>query len=352
MLDVAVLAGVSVKTVSNVVNQYVHVSAATRERVQSALDELGYRPNLSARSLRGGRSGLIALAVPELDVPYFAELARHIVNAAEARGWTVLIDQTDGRPEREQQVMDGIRAHLIDGVIFSPLASGPGELAARTDTTPMVLLGERVHHGTMDHVGIDNVSAAAAAVTHLAGLGRTRIAAIGEQRHRRGETARLRLRGYAAGLSSAGLPFDPALVMPSARYHRADGAAAMTDLLELAEPPDAVFCFNDMLAIGALRTLRDNGIRVPEDVAVMGFDDIEESSYSAPSLTTIRPDKEGIARTAIELLAARLDGGGDGASREVTERFDLVIRHSTTSFTERQPRPPQPLTSKGTHSHG
>lgn len=329
--DVAVLAGVSVKTVSNVVNQYTHVSAATRQRVQTALDELGYRPNLSARSLRGGRSGLIALAVPELDSPYFAELARHILYAADARGWTVLIDQTDGRAEREKLVMDGIRSQLIDGVIFSPLASGPRELAARRDTTPMVLLGERIHDGTMDHVGIDNVAAAEAAVAHLAGLGRRRIAAIGEQRQRRGATARLRLQGYAAGLRAAGLPLDPDLVMASESYHRADGAAAMAELLELDEPPDAVFCFNDLLAIGALRTLRDNGVRVPEDIAVMGFDDIEESSYSTPGLTTIRPDKARIASTAIALLAARLDDDGDGASRAVTERFDLVVRRSTTN---------------------
>lgn len=329
--DVAALAGVSVKTVSNVVNHYTHVSEATRQRVQSALDELGYRPNLSARSLRGGRSGLIALAVPELDSPYFAELARHIMYAAEARGWTVLIDQTDGRAEREKLVMDGIRAHLIDGVIFSPIASGPRELAARRDTTPMVLLGERVHDGTIDHVGIDNVAAAEAAVAHLVGLGRRRIAAIGEQRHRRGETARLRLQGYAAGLAAAGLPFDPSLVMPSTGYHRADGAAAMTELLELAEPPDAVFCFNDLLAIGALRTLRDSEVRVPEDVAVVGFDDIEESSYTTPGLTTIHPDKARIASTAVALLAARLEDGADGASREVTEPFHLVIRHSTTN---------------------
>lgn len=329
--DVAALAGVSVKTVSNVVNQYTHVSAATRQRVQTALDELGYRPNLSARSLRGGRSGLIALAVPELDSPYFAELARHILYAADARGWTVLIDQTDGRAEREKLVMDGIRSQLIDGVIFSPLASGPRELAARRDTTPMVLLGERIHDGTMDHVGIDNVAAAAAAVAHLAGLGRRRIAAIGEQRQRRGETARLRLQGYAAGLRAAGLPLEPALVMASESYHRADGAEAMSQLLALADPPDAVFCFNDLLAIGALRTLRDNGIRVPEDIAVVGFDDIEESSYTTPGLTTIRPYKARIATTAITLLAERLDDGGDGAPREVTEPFDLVVRRSTTN---------------------
>jgi DNA-binding LacI/PurR family transcriptional regulator len=331
--DVADLAGVSVKTVSNVVHGYTHVAPRTRQRVQSALDELGYRPNLSARSLRGGRSGLIALALPELASPYFAELTRHIVREADERGWTVLIDQTDGRAEREQQVTDGIRAQLIDGVIFSPLAFGAQELAARRDATPMVLLGERVPEGTMDHVGIDNVAAAEVAVAHLVSLGRRRIAAIGEQRHRRGETARLRLRGYKAGLRAARLPIEPELIQPSPGYHRADGAAAMAALLDLPEPPDAVFCFNDLLAMGALRTLTEHGVKVPEDVAVVGFDDIEESSYSNPSLTTIRPDKEGIARTAIALLAARLDAGGVGEPREVTEEFDLMVRESTTGHT-------------------
>ncbi len=123
--DVAARAGVSVKTVSNVVNGYVHVSPPTRARVEAAVAELGYRPNLSARSLRGGRSGIIAIAVPELGVPYFAELVQCVVKAASARGFTVLIDQTDAVPDRERLVLEGIRQHLIDGVIFNPLALGP-----------------------------------------------------------------------------------------------------------------------------------------------------------------------------------------------------------------------------------
>ncbi|MFD0660854.1 LacI family DNA-binding transcriptional regulator [Thermocatellispora tengchongensis] len=118
--DVARLAGVSVKTVSNVVNGYVHVTPKTRARVERAIKELNYRPNLSARNLRRGRSGIIALAVPELDIPYFAELARLIVAAAEEHGLTVLIDQTGGSRHREQQVAEGIRDQLIDGLIFSP----------------------------------------------------------------------------------------------------------------------------------------------------------------------------------------------------------------------------------------
>ena len=328
--DVAAAAGVSVKTVSNVVHGYAHVADDTRLRVQRAIDELRYRPNLSARNLRRGRSGLVALAVPELELPYFAELANHVVRAAEARGWTVLIDQTDGTREREDLVLGGIRAHLIDGVIFNPLASGRRELERRTDQTPLVLLGERVYGGPVDHVSIDNVAAAQEVVAHLVGLGRTRIAAIGEQRRRSAGTARLRLRGYTQALKANGLPLDPDLVRTSESYHRADGAAAMEALLALPQPPDAVFCFNDLLALGALRTLRDHGLRVPEDVAVAGFDDIEECAYSTPSLTTVSPDKAAIAAMAVDLLASRLDGDDAGAApRERTAPYRLVVREST-----------------------
>src|ERR687888_1499957 len=280
--DVAERAGVSIKTVSNVVNGYLHVRADTRDRVERAIRELQYRPNLSARSLRAARSGVVALALPELDVPYFAELARHIVAAAETRGWTVLIDQTEGSRERERIVVDGIRRELIDGLIFSPLALTASDLAERSDATPMVLLGERIGGDDLvaDHVVVDNVAAARTAVTHLVDLGRRRIAAIGAQRIASGVTARLRLRGYRAALRKAGLPQDPSLVRQADAYHRADGAAAMAALLELPEPPDAVFCFNDLLALGALRTLLQRGVRVPEDVALVGFDDIEDGRYA------------------------------------------------------------------------
>jgi DNA-binding LacI/PurR family transcriptional regulator len=354
--DVAARAGVSVKTVSNVVNGYEHVADTTRERVQRALDELNYRPNLSARNLRRGRSGLIALAVPELNFPYFAEMAHHVVRAAEARGWTVLIDQTDGVAEREQHVMDGIRAHLIDGLIFSPLATGRRELLARRDDTPMVLLGERVYDGPIDHVAIDNVAAARAAVTHLVDLGRRRIGAIGEQRRRTAGTARLRTQGYVEAILAGGLELDDDLVVPTESYHRADGAAAMAHLLSLPELPDAVFCYNDLLALGALRTLHERGLRVPEDVAVVGFDDIEDGRYSCPSLTTVRPDKERIAELAVELLAARLDAGaGARAAHEMTVPFDLAVRESTVGTRppdhdregKRAPSRPDP-----THDHG
>lgn len=341
--DVAVRAGVSVKTVSNVVNGYVHVAPATRARVEAAVADLGYRPNLFARSLRGGRSGIIALAIPELQVPYFAELAQCVVKEAAAHGFTVLIDQTEGIADHERLVMDGIRDHLIDGLIFSPLALGSRELARQRDQRPLVLLGERVAGNLADHVAIDNVSAAREAVLHLAGQGRRRVAAVGAQRVVRGETARVRLAGYRAGLDEAGLPWDPALVARAPSFHRAEGARAMGRLLDGPVPPDAVFAFNDLLALGALRACYDRGVRVPDDVAVVGFDDIEDGRYSVPSLSTVAPDKAQIARSAVEFLVSRLGGNADSPAREVVARHRLVIRESSSDGkTEASPRPQPP----------
>jgi DNA-binding LacI/PurR family transcriptional regulator len=332
--DVAARAGVSIKTVSNVVNGYVHVAPATRARVKIAIAELGYLPNAAARQLRGGRSGVIALALPELQLPYFAELAGFIVQAAEQRSWTVLIDQTDGHPERERSLVNGLRRHAIDGLIFSPLALAGEELAGG-DGTPMVLLGERVWQGPADHVAIDNTAAATAATGHLAGLGRRRIAAIGAQHRPSAVTAQQRLAGYRAALDEAGLAYDPGLVSEVEHFRRADGAAAMGRLLDLPSPPDAVFCFNDLLALGAVRTLLDRGLAVPDDVAVMGFDDIEDGRYSTPTLSTVSPDTARIARLAVDLLAERLGEQGAGAAvsggppRELRVEHRLVLREST-----------------------
>ena len=329
--DVASRAGVSLATVSNVVNGHANVSTATRAKVHSAIEELNYRPNMTARSLRRGQSGLIALAIPELDIPYFAELAAHLVTAAEEHAWTVLVDQTGGDADRERLVMDGFRSQLIDGLIFSPLATGLDELVERRDTTPMVLLGERVYDGPADHVSIDNVAAARAATEHLLEGGQRRIAAIGEQRRPSSGTARLRLQGYVEALHAAGRQVDPDLVAPSESYHRADGAAAMTALLALKEPPDAVFCFTDLLALGAIRVLHERGLRIPADVAVVGFDDIEDGRYSTPTLTTVRPDKLRIAELAVQLLAERIFAGGvhTRKAKELIAPFDVAVREST-----------------------
>ena len=331
--DVARLAGVSPKTVSNVVNDYVHVRPATRDRVKQAIDMLGYRPNLVARHLKSGRSGVIALALPELDSPYFAELAHHVVQAAAERGWTVLVDETGQTQDqalraRERSAVGGIREHLIDGVILNPLALDEADVA-RYGSVPLVLLGERLGSHSADHVAIDNSAAAAEATRHLLRAGRRRIAVVGSQPPPFGHTARLRLRGYRDALAEAGLRFDPDLVVAASDWRLPAGRAAVAPLLALPEPPDAVFALNDLLALGVLRGLADAGVRVPQDVAVVGFDDVEQSRYSVPALTTVAPDKEAIARSAVDRLAARLDAGDAWTAEEITIGTRLVVRESS-----------------------
>ncbi|WP_149203210.1 LacI family DNA-binding transcriptional regulator [Actinotalea subterranea] len=331
--DVAEMAGVSIKTVSNVVNGKGTITPSTRSKVEDALAQLRYRPNVAARHLRHGNSGMIAVALPELTQPYFAELASELVRAAKARDLTVLLSQTDGTADAERAISDGIDMPLMDGLILSPLVLGANDLRHRLDAGPLVLLGEHVGDDSLfPHVAIDNRQAALAATAHLASLGRRRIAAIGAkvpgQNATPAETAELRLDGYRAALAAAGRPAVPELVGHVRDFHRADGAAAMHALLDLPEPPDAVFCFNDLLALGALRALRDRGLTAPADVAVIGIDDIEEGRFSAPSLSTVAPDKRAIAETAVDLLL-RLRAGTEPHPVHAVVGHRVVPREST-----------------------
>lgn len=329
--DVAERASVSVKTVSNVVNGYPHVTDSLRARVQRAIAELNYLPNLSARNLRNGRSGLIALALPELDIPYFAEIARLIVKVAGEHGYTVLIDQTSGEREREQLFISGIRSQLIDGLIFTPLALRREDLLKRRDPIPLVLLGETIGDGSLvNHVAINSVMAGAVATRHLIDLGRRRIAAIGNPLGMPLASAHTkRLEGYYQAHFEAGLTPDKRLVMEVSSFHTEEGALAMTKLIHQSRPPDAVFCFNDLLALGAIRTLLTNGYRVPEDVAVVGFDDIEIGKYTTPTLTSIAPDKVQLATLAVDCLMSQLSSVQPKRSEEGQVNFELIAREST-----------------------
>ncbi|MEV7090788.1 LacI family DNA-binding transcriptional regulator [Streptomyces sp. NPDC093085] len=307
--DVADHAGVSIKTVSNVVRGAPRVSEATRERVLRSVSELGYRPNPSARRLRTGRSGLIALAIPQLTTAYFAEIAHHVRTEASALGLTVLIEETLGEAREELRMAGGVGTSLIDGVILSPLSVPLDELARVAVEFPLVLLGERgygIERAVADHVLIDNVAAAREVTAHLAGLGRSRIAAIGQHAS---ATSRQRLEGFQLALHDAGLRFDPRLAPSVTDFDRTNGLAAMRTLIGLPEElrPDAVFCFSDMLAIGAQRALYEAGWRIPGDIAVASIDGSDEGLYSTPSLTTVVPDKAAIASLAVTCLANRIN---------------------------------------------
>lgn len=322
-------AGVSPKTVSNVINDFEHVSERTRTAVQEAIDALGYRVNLAGRQLRQGRTGVITLAVPELDVAYFSELAKYVMAEADRRGRTVLLHQTGAVRERELAALHGFDAQFCDGVILSPLSLVPRELATRDRRLPVVLLGERPAEGATDHIGIDNVRAAREATEHLLARGRRRIAVIGGAVRGRQGTDRLRTDGYRRAVEAAGLRFDPGLVVPVDAYHWRDGARAALALTSRPEPPDALLCLNDHLALGALRALHESGRPVPGDLDVVGFDDIEASRFSVPSLTTVAPDKEEIARTAVTLLLQRIDEPESGPLRDHVAGHRLKVRESS-----------------------
>jgi DNA-binding LacI/PurR family transcriptional regulator len=333
MHDVAQRAGVSVKTVSNVVNGYPYLRPATKERVEAAIAELGYQLNVAARNLRQGRTGMIGLAVPELSQPYFAELADTVIEAGDEHGMTVIIEQTGAVRERELEVLHGKRRRMTDGLIFSPLALGEDDRAELSVDYPLVLLGERIFHAPSDHVTMANAEAGYAATRHLLGLGRRRIAVLGTHPGERLGSAPLRIAGYERALAEAGVALDESLLVPGDPWHRATGARAMEALLDAGVAFDAVFGLNDALALGALRVLSARGVRVPQEVAVIGFDDVDDARYSTPSLSSVAPGREDIARTAVRLLVERIaapDGGRPFV--EHVAPFHVVERESTAGL--------------------
>ncbi|MGV9235295.1 substrate-binding domain-containing protein, partial [Streptomyces nigra] len=251
------------------------------------------------------------------------ELASLIVDAAQQRSWTVIIDQTFGDAEAERRLLDGTQGRLVDGLIISPWALGPEEVTTHARNAPVVLLGERPPRGLADRVAVDNVLAADEATTHLLESGRRRIAAIGLQPHLRNGTADQRLTGYRTALRRAGAAVDDALERPVRELHREDGAQAMAALLDdPSAAPDAVFAFTDELALGALHVAHERGLRVPEDLAVVGFDDIEDGRYAQPTLTTVAPDKQQLAERALQCLADRIYSPDNGVPP-----LDIVVPH-------------------------
>jgi LacI family repressor for deo operon, udp, cdd, tsx, nupC, and nupG len=330
MRDVAKHAGVAPRTVSNVVNDYPYVSDKMRAKVQAALEELNYRPNLMARGLRRGRTGIITLLLPLLTAPYFGEIAHEVVERASALGCTVMIDETGGDPQRELALLDiADRAGWVDGALMSPQGINQRALNNIRTNIPIVLLGERTAKSTLDHVGIDNVAAARDAVRHLIASGCQRVAAIGGSSVQTDVTSRQRLKGYRAALRTAGRETDDGLYVRTAEYGRSNAAAAVRQLMQASLPPDGLFCFSDELAVGAIRELHVHGIRVPDDVKVVGFDDIDETRYSVPTISSIRPDKAHTALAALTMLLDRVDGSSV-PPRDVTIGYELVVRESSS----------------------
>lgn len=328
MNDVAKAAGVSLKTVSNVLNNYEFIRPATKQRVEDAIAELGYEANLTARSLRSGKTSMLGLVLSDLSAPYYAELASKLMDAATKHGYRVLVEQSAAEGAAELNALQGPFRQLTDGLLFTPLSIGADAIAERAGTKPLVMLGEHIVDPRFDLVTMKNEEAAAALTSHLLAGGRRRIAVIGATPEESSGTAGLRLNGYRTALKNAGIPFDPALIAPG-EWRRDAGAAAVAGLLEAGVEFDAVFGLNDVLALGAMHELLIRGVRVPQEVAVAGFDDVDEARFASPSLTTVSPGMDEIAERSMALLLDRIAGRetADGGVH-VEAEFQLKIRES------------------------
>ena len=326
--DVAARARVSPKTVSNVINGVVFVRPETRERVERALAELDYVPNLGARGLRNGRYGLIALALPDLSTAYSAELAHHFVEEGHARGWSVQIEETAAEPARERDLLSRARSHLVDGLVLNPVSLEDSAVPVIAGPLPPTVLIGEVVQDRADHVGVDSVQAARDMTEHLLATGRRRIAIVGPPGLIETAAARQRTEGYRSALEAAGAAHDPALEIPTAAWTTAEAVAATRAFLATHEVPDAFFCFTDSMAFGVLSVLWERGLRVPDDVAVAGFDDLDGARYAVPPLTSVAFDLRSYTTTALDLLSDRIDDPRRPA-RQIVFPHSLVVRAST-----------------------
>lgn len=332
MQDVAAHAGVSVMTVSNVVNGHPRVRASTRERVLASIDELGYHVNTTARSLRQGRTGVVGLAIPEIDRPYFGLLASLLIDRAAERGFELVVEQTAASRDREIDAISRSRLRSYDGLILHSSALHDHDAQLLRGAFPIVVLGERAYSGDIDHVVMANAHGAELATAHLIERGCRRIAMIGGRLADADDidVASTRTAGYRAALENAGLTLDPALVREAPytfEHGRAAAAAAVDELGDV----DGFVCATDLVAVGVVRGLHDRGLEVPRDALVVGFDDVPLTAFTVPSLTTIAPDHEAMAAAAIALLADRITGiRAPGDYRTVTGDVRLVVRESTS----------------------
>ncbi|MFF0094889.1 LacI family DNA-binding transcriptional regulator [Streptomyces canus] len=328
--DVAIAAGVSAMTVSNVINDHPNVRKATREKVLDAMARLDYRVNVAARNLRKGRTGTIGLAVPEVDSPYYGQLAAAIIAAAQRYSLRVCIEQTGASRENELDALSLSRNRLYDGLILSTVGMGPADVERLKVDYPVVILGEKIFGGPVDHVAMPNVDASQAATRHLIERGCRRIAMVRGPVGEDIDVSSLRFTGYQKALRGAGLPLDPDLVQSMETLTMRAGARRAREMVASGLNFDGVFCVTDTVAMGVLRGLADAGVRVPEQVKVIGFDDVEESEFLIPSLSTIDPDHDIMARRAVDLLAGRIEQTKPGADHEeFISHFSVVIREST-----------------------
>lgn len=338
--DVARKAEVSVSTVSNYLNdRQGQMHPTTLERVERAISELGYRPNQTARQLKTGFAPVLGLIVPSVANPFYGVFARYVESAALEFGFKVFLGNSERDPERERSYVEELWGYGVRGII---LGSSLTSLAHINDLLELGLNvivfdrpGQRTHNIPVDSVSVDNINAARLATQHLLALGHHRIGFLSGSIK---TINRLdRFEGYRSALHDAGIELDPDLVWDGLQFSTQYGDAEAVELgrvgakhlLSSANPPTAIFAINDMYAFGAYAGARDLGVSIPDELSVIGFDDIVLAEIINPPLTTIRQPIQKITRIAVERMVARVQGTLTGSVEHQTLRADLIVRAST-----------------------
>ena len=336
LADIAARAGVASMTVSRVINRSGYVSREVGKRVQRAIRELDYRPNILARSLKKQRTHVVGILLPDIANPFSAELAQGIRQVLLARGYTAFLSTSDRSIDREQEALQAFFDHRVDGIIVATRATRRGNeaLIRLTDRgMPLVVVGRDLRHAAMDRVAADEVKGGQEAVEHLILLGHRRIAFLGVSPSA-GSGLR-RYQGYLAALRARGLPLVKEWVVgPGAGPHpgystQEDGFEGMHRLLALTRRPTAVFARNDYTAMGAMRAVRAAGLSIPDDIAIVGFDNVPLSAFTSPPLTTVEQPTAEEGSQAATLLLDRIQESAPRQRREVMFECRLVLREST-----------------------
>lgn len=322
--DIARMAGVAHSTVSRALRNSPLVSRETVEKVQRIATETGYRTSAAARSLVTRRSDTIGVVVTNIADPFVAGVVSGIEETADEHGLAVFLANSNGEPEREVRVARKFEERRVDGIIVTASRVGDQYVPLLTHMrVPIVLLNNQ-HPSSFAHsVMIANVQASLDATRHLIALGHRRIAYLGDRYGHQSDTERFS--GYRKALKKSGIRFEPTLVVHG--DGKPEGAAsAIEQLLALPQPPTAVFCYNDMSALGAMRRIRDHGLRIPADLSVVGFDDLYISQYLDPPLTTVRQPMRKMGRMAMETLLQIFAGADSG--RDLKVPGELIVRQS------------------------
>ena len=335
--EVAAHAGVSVATVSNVLNRPEIVAQPTRDRVNTSIRQLGFVRNESARQLRAGRSRTIGLVVLDVANPFFTDLARGVEDEANKAGLAVILCNSDDQERKEKRYLELLEEHRVQGVLITPVASAASRLARlQRRGTPVVLVDSRSPFRGQCSVAVDDVLGGDLAVSHLLAGGHVRIAYIGGPPTIRQVADRRE--GSLRALARFGRPPEDLQVIDAGALNVAGGQKAGAEIAALpaGSRPTAVFCANDLIALGVLQEMTRNRIRVPEDISIVGYDDIDFAAAAAVPLTSVRQPRQQLGRTAARMLLDEAAADDAHQHHQVIFEPELVVRQSTQAVHARR----------------